>query len=493
MLQLFIYILFFSYTSQSSFQKDLNVNIPFPPILDKRDGIPTGHLRPLGWQSRAEAPVVEEPVIIESETFWNKYVEINKPVIFRGLVLGSEATEQWTDTYLERYYGHLDIKLAERKQNFINFKEKIQMKLSDFLKGYRTEDWYLNGIMPEQMLVEAPIPRLLSCGPYTTYYTQKDNSYQIIKDKLEKKFNINWNRDIPKIAQLVEPYIWLSAGETSSLLHSHPEHNLHCVLDGRKDFILIPSEQFLSQKNSLKHEKKNTDWRVKLDLFESYDGSNEWYSKIDVDKINAYKYKYLNSMKWYYSSVRTGDCIYIPANFLHQVRSHGRSLSSSIYFKTLKLPSQLADIFNDLKSHLFNGCSHDAPLFEPMASIKSNFLWTYTHSERHLKQKIFNANDARSYLHYLIKNESLLFENFENFYYEITSEIKEKLSELKPLIREAFNLTAKEIWDELTHEKSLNLEQIYDLDDSKLDRLTKILGLSANFHDSDYFLVNDEL
>ena len=31
----------------------------------------------------------------------------------------------------------------------------------------------------------------------------------------------------------------MSSGGTSSLLHSHADHNMHCVLAGRKDFILI--------------------------------------------------------------------------------------------------------------------------------------------------------------------------------------------------------------------------------------------------------------
>ncbi len=31
----------------------------------------------------------------------------------------------------------------------------------------------------------------------------------------------------------------MSSGGTSSLVHAHADHNLHCVLSGRKDFILI--------------------------------------------------------------------------------------------------------------------------------------------------------------------------------------------------------------------------------------------------------------
>jgi lysine-specific demethylase 8 len=38
---------------------------------------------------------------------------------------------------------------------------------------------------------------------------------------------------------LMEYELWMSAGGTSSLLHSHADHHLHCLLTGRKDFIII--------------------------------------------------------------------------------------------------------------------------------------------------------------------------------------------------------------------------------------------------------------
>ena len=33
--------------------------------------------------------------------------------------------------------------------------------------------------------------------------------------------------------------LWMSSGGTSSLLHSHSDHQIHCLVAGRKDFILI--------------------------------------------------------------------------------------------------------------------------------------------------------------------------------------------------------------------------------------------------------------
>lgn len=133
------------------------------------------------------------------------------------------------------------------------WEEKSRMNMGDFLKRYRHDDMYLRVIMPEEMQREAPVPSLINCGPYVK---------QIELNEL-------------KLAQLTEPYLWISAGETASLLHSHPDHNLHCMLDGRMDFILIPSEQFKSVK----------EWKRKLGLKETYPDSAEWFSSIDVDMV----------------------------------------------------------------------------------------------------------------------------------------------------------------------------------------------------------------
>ena len=39
--------------------------------------------------------------------------------------------------------------------------------------------------------------------------------------------------------RLYEARLWMSSGGTASRLHSHEDHDLHCVLFGRKDFIII--------------------------------------------------------------------------------------------------------------------------------------------------------------------------------------------------------------------------------------------------------------
>ena len=40
----------------------------------------------------------------------------------------------------------------------------------------------------------------------------------------------------------MESEIWFSSGDTSSTLHSHADHDLHCLLAGRKDFTFIDAK-----------------------------------------------------------------------------------------------------------------------------------------------------------------------------------------------------------------------------------------------------------
>lgn len=68
-------------------------------------------MRPLGWQNRAEASVKEDQVSLSADKFWDDYVNKSEPLVIRGLVMGSEAIDKWSDIYLNRAYGYLDIKV----------------------------------------------------------------------------------------------------------------------------------------------------------------------------------------------------------------------------------------------------------------------------------------------------------------------------------------------------------------------------------------------
>lgn len=227
------------------------------------------------------------------------------------------------------------------------------------------------------------------------------------------------------------------------------------------------------------------------------------YSKIDVDKVNAYKYRLVTEMKWYYSSLRAGDCIYIPGGYLHQIRSYGRSISTSIYFSLIQL-EQNRDKLGAIKSEQFELCDPQAPLFSSIESVGHHFLWVYTHSERHLNRKSFTqASHAKIYLLDMMRtDERLPYERFSHFFDEITHEIRSQADTYVPVIRELVSLNASHVWEDFyghqpdgTDRSYLTIDQIRTLNLSHFDRFVKILGLVANFHDfgGEYKIGRDEL
>src|SRR5271156_4547667 len=82
----------------SGFPKDMNLHVTFPPILQRHDSIPLGHLRPLGWQRRAESAVLEDSPNIEPARFYHLFVQGNRSVVIRGIVPPLDVL--WTDSYL---------------------------------------------------------------------------------------------------------------------------------------------------------------------------------------------------------------------------------------------------------------------------------------------------------------------------------------------------------------------------------------------------------
>ena len=71
------------------------------------------HLKPLGSHRTPDA--IEERNDIPSPfEFWDKYVKVSKPVVFRGAGKQSKAFMLWTDQYLSENYGNLEVRI-ERK------------------------------------------------------------------------------------------------------------------------------------------------------------------------------------------------------------------------------------------------------------------------------------------------------------------------------------------------------------------------------------------
>jgi len=67
---------------------------------DDSNALPPGHLKPFGAHRPAEGDVDSLDALPDPKTFFEKYLKIGKPVLFRGAAKKIPAFKLWTDKYL---------------------------------------------------------------------------------------------------------------------------------------------------------------------------------------------------------------------------------------------------------------------------------------------------------------------------------------------------------------------------------------------------------
>ncbi|XP_039272410.1 bifunctional peptidase and arginyl-hydroxylase JMJD5-like [Styela clava] len=343
------------------FPKDQSLDLVFPPRSRKSaTGLPDGHLRPLGWQRTPQGKVKEYTEVIDPKTFWETHVKSKTPLVLKdGYNQSAEIFTTWDDNYLKSEYGEIMVDVTTKKPGSV-FEPQL-MKLKKFLKRYNMEDWYLVSPVPDEMLHAIPAVPSLLCGSF-------------------KKF-------------LQEVEIWMSAGGTSTKLHYDPDHNMHCLVSGRKDFILYEPEH--------------------VDIFDFehdyQEGRGE--SKIDPEMVNMYEHPKISKTPWTWTTLKPGDCVFIPAGHLHQVRSYGRSLS----FSTLWTPQKE---FND------TGCAEaDIERYTTMNELY--FMWKLEDGQRVINSENFTSDPEklRHHLYSLLRDgDKLRRERFFKYFDKVRNE-----------------------------------------------------------------------
>ena len=109
--------------------------------------------------------------------------------------------------------------------------------------------------------------------------------------------------------------MWLSSGGTSGAIHIDEYHNINCLLAGRKELTLVDAK-----------------WLDVFPLDHSY-----LTSSADVDAVNMTRYEELQHIPTRRVVMRAGDCVYIPIDWVHGVRSwadaDGRNLAVNLWWE----------------------------------------------------------------------------------------------------------------------------------------------------------------
>ncbi len=59
-------------------------------------------------------PVEESEEIPDAKTFFEKYVLPSRPIVFRGAAKKSNAFSHWTEDFLVKNYGDLEVRLENK-------------------------------------------------------------------------------------------------------------------------------------------------------------------------------------------------------------------------------------------------------------------------------------------------------------------------------------------------------------------------------------------
>lgn len=253
---------------------------PHPcPIIPRSDGHRPGHLEQLGCQRPPLRQVKEYFIAPTPRELYENHVKPYTPAVIRNALKGSPALTKWTeDKYLIDTYGDQEVLIEKKYED--RKSEPKRMEIKEFLANYRDQNWYVVSILPNPMRQDIRVPKPLMCS----------------------SFNKN----------LAELNLWIGTKGTRSMLHHDADNIMHCVVSGLKDWILIDRV-----------------YRDKMDMVVGREAQGSGFSHLNVDSINEDINPEVWDVPWQYVTLQSGDCLYLPHKYLHQVRSYNRTISST--------------------------------------------------------------------------------------------------------------------------------------------------------------------
>lgn len=253
----------------------------------------SGHLKPFGSSGPFEQIDQTDKRFPNPILFFKNYVSKSRPIVFRQVLADDSLLLLWNDDEQlnELFFDNKDIVHVETRKKENRQQNILEMTMTEFLQRYQNEELYLVEEVPSLLRPYFILPDCLQCKPaFDTF----------------------------QVAML-----WFSSGNTSSVIHTDDYDNINCVLQGEKKFILIDPH---------KHDK----------IIDNYSGS---YSSIDVDQVDYDKYKSLDhdNISYYPVTLQKGDCLYLPALWIHQVRSTDRNVAVNYWLNHDRVRKAIVD------------------------------------------------------------------------------------------------------------------------------------------------------
>ncbi|CAK1543415.1 unnamed protein product [Leptosia nina] len=257
---------------------------------------------------------VAEVVNIDSLEFHREYVSKNLPVIIRGGCSKWPATRKWNAQYFRQAIPNKTVTVAVTPNGYADGITKDKHGIDYFVmpsEVQTTMDKFLDMLEDKR---DNYIP-----------YIQRQNS-NLTEDFKELLQDIDFDVEFASRAFNKKPdaiNFWMGDKRAVTSMHKDPYENIYCVIDGYKEFILIPPTDlpyvpYKKYKQAVF--KYNNGWAVEPL------GCGSGLPWICIDPLSPDTLNYPQFLKAHRYKIRLnkGDCLYLPSLWFHHVtQSHG--------------------------------------------------------------------------------------------------------------------------------------------------------------------------
>ncbi|KAI5638386.1 cupin-like domain-containing protein [Phthorimaea operculella] len=266
------------------------------------------------------ASKVPEVRCLEALEFHRDYVAKNIPVVIKGGCATWPATKKWNTKYF--------------RETIPNKKVTVAITPNGLADGItKTDDGEECFAMPHEMEMTMSdfLNHLAKKEEKFITYIQRQNS-NLTEDFMELFQDVG--ADIPLASEAFNKdpdavNFWMGDERAVTSMHKDPYENIYCVIDGYKDFILIPPTDLPYVPYKRYPQKqfrwKEGRWEITPVKGEG-DADVEMLPWVCVDPVSPdyTLYPEFKQAHLYHVRLHKGDCLYLPSLWFHHVRqSHG--------------------------------------------------------------------------------------------------------------------------------------------------------------------------
>ncbi|XP_076270256.1 jumonji domain containing 7 isoform X1 [Rhynchophorus ferrugineus] len=249
--------------------------------------------------------------------FYRDFVSRNHPVLIKGGVEHFSAVNKWDSVYFRQHFGNKSVTATLTPNGY-----------ADAVARYQGEKYFFLSEEVE-MNFEGFLDLLQRKSSNCVSYIQQQNSNltehfsELLADV---ETEISWaSKAFNKSPDAVN--FWMGDERAVTSMHKDPYENIYCVIDGHKDFILVPplDTPYVPYENYPVRKYSN----VRPDGFDvERVPDQETISWVAVDPLRFDQVRdypdFFKKARTFEVRVGKGDVLYLPSLWFHHVRqSHG--------------------------------------------------------------------------------------------------------------------------------------------------------------------------